>query len=102
MDGTPMQAMESRSTPVGNPTQYAAAVVSVVVLLTFAGAMWAALTRVLPPGSEPVLNTLLGTLAAMATTVVGYWVGSSAGSAQKNELLYRSAPVTTQTQGDKA
>ena len=38
------------------------------------------------------LGVLLGTLAAMATSTVGYWVGSSAGSAQKTDLLYRSAP----------
>jgi hypothetical protein len=36
---------------------------------------------------------LLGTLAAMATSVVSYWVGSSAGSAQKTDLLYRSNPA---------
>jgi hypothetical protein len=30
---------------------------------------------------------LLGTLAAMATSVVSYWVGSSAGSARKEEQL---------------
>jgi hypothetical protein len=35
---------------------------------------------------------LLGTLAAMATSVVGYWVGSSAGSDRKTDLLYNSTP----------
>jgi hypothetical protein len=35
---------------------------------------------------------LLGTLAAMATSTVSYWVGSSAGSQQKTDLLYRSTP----------
>jgi hypothetical protein len=39
-----------------------------------------------------ILNMLLGTLAAMATSTVSYWVGSSAGSAQKNDMLYRSSP----------
>lgn len=37
---------------------------------------------------------LLGTLAAMASAVVSYWVGSSAGSAQKTDMLFRSAPPT--------
>jgi membrane protein DedA with SNARE-associated domain len=45
----------------------------------------------LPPGSAKstytVLNVLLGTLGAMATSVVGYWVGSSAGSARKDARL---------------
>jgi len=40
-------------------------------------------------GLYAVLNVLLGTLAAMATNVVGYWVGSSAGSARKDERLAR-------------
>ena len=76
----------------GSGVQWAPAAVSFVVLVTFGIVMWAALTRALPTGSETILNMLLGTLAAMATSVVSYWVGSSAGSAQKTDLLYRSAP----------
>jgi len=76
----------------GSAVQWAPAVVSFVVLATFGVVMWAALTRSLPSGSETILNMLLGTLAAMATSVVGYWVGSSAGSAQKTDLLYHSTP----------
>jgi hypothetical protein len=59
---------------------------------TFGAVMGLALTRSLPAGSETILNMLLGTLAAMANSVVCYWVGSSAGSSQKTDLLYRSAP----------
>lgn len=77
----------------GSRVQWAPVVVSVLVLATFGVVMWAALTRTLPAGSETILNMLLGTLAAMATSTVGYWVGSSAGSAQKTDLLYRSAPT---------
>ncbi len=76
----------------GSAVAWAPAVVSFVVLSTFGLVMWAALTRALPAGSETILNMLLGTLAAMATSTVSYWVGSSAGSAQKTDLLYRSAP----------
>ncbi len=79
--------------------QWAAPVVSVVVLGTFGVVMWAALTRSLPAGSETILNMLLGTLAAMATSVVAYWVGSSAGSATKTDMLFRSSPATG-SQGD--
>ena len=75
-----------------SPVQWAAPVVSIVVLSTFGTVMWAALTRSLPPGSETILNMLLGTLAAMATSVVSYWVGSSAGSASKTDMLFRSSP----------
>lgn len=80
----------------GSAVSWAPAIVSSVVLTTFGVVMWAALTRSLPAGSETILNMMLGTLAAMATSTVSYWVGSSAGSAQKNELLYHSSP------GDKS
>lgn len=74
--------------------QWAAPVVSVVVLATFGAVMFLALTRVLPAGSETLLNMLLGSLAAMTTSVVSYWVGSSAGSAAKTDMLYRSTPLS--------
>ena len=70
--------------------QWAAVAVSVVVLTTFGIVMELALTRSVPAGSETLLNMLLGTLAAMATSTVSYWLGSSAGSAAKNDLLIRS------------
>jgi len=76
----------------GSAVAWAPAVVSFVVLVTFGLVMWAALTRALPAGSETILNMLLGTLAAMATSTVSYWVGSSAGSAQKTDMIYRSTP----------
>jgi FlaG/FlaF family flagellin (archaellin) len=81
----------------GSAVQWAPAIVSFVVLATFGIVMWAALSHALPAGSETILNMLLGTLAAMATSVVGYWVGSSAGSAQKNDLLYRSNPNASES-----
>ena len=77
----------------GSAVSWAPAVVSMVVLVTFGVVMWAALTRSLPSGSETILNMLLGTLAAMATSVVAYWVGSSSGSDRKTDLLYRSTPA---------
>jgi len=36
---------------------------------------------------------LLGTLAAMATSVVSYWVGSSIGSARKDDRLMQVAKL---------
>lgn len=86
-------AVVQRSTPEGgagggqSPMVWGAPVVSVSVLAAFGGSMALALLRTIPPGSEAVLNVLLGTLAAMATSVVNYWVGSSAGSARKEAQL---------------
>ena len=56
-----------------------------------AAGRWDRLMLLLPPGSAKstyaVLNVMLGTLGAMATSVVTYWVGSSAGSARKDARL---------------
>ncbi len=62
-------------------------VISAVVLVTFGGVVAVVLIRGMPAGSETAVNMLLGTLAAMATSVVSYWVGSSAGSARKDDRL---------------
>lgn len=66
---------------------WSAPIVSGIVLLIFAAVMTLVLTTGVPAGSETMANMLLGTLAAMATSVVSYWVGSSAGSARKDEHL---------------
>ena len=71
----------------GSNVAYGAPVVSALVLITFAVVMTLAFTRSLPTGSETILNMLLGSLAAMATSVVSYWVGSSAGSARKDQHI---------------
>ena len=66
---------------------WSAPIISGIVLLTFVIVMALVLTHGMPAGSETAANLLLGTLAAMATSVVSYWVGSSAGSARKDERL---------------
>lgn len=81
------RAMTVQLAQAGSTIAWGAPVVSVVVLLTFGGVVAVALTQAMPQGAEPVLNVLLGTLGAMATSVVGYWVGSSAGSARKDAHL---------------
>ena len=59
---------------------------------------WDRLMLLLPPGSAKStyasLNVLLGTLGAMATSVVSYWVGSSVGSARKDARLASLIPHT--------
>ena len=60
-------------------------------LESVASGRWDRLMLLLPPGSAKstyaVLNVLLGSLTAMATSVVSYWVGSSVGSARKDARL---------------
>lgn len=79
----------------GSAMAWGAPVVSVVVLVTFGSVVALTLLRSLPPNAEPVLNVLLGTLGAMATSVVTYWVGSSAGSARKDARLATIADRAT-------
>ena len=69
---------------------WSAPVISAVVLLTFGGVVGVVLLDGMPTGNETAANMLLGTLAAMATSVVSYWVGSSAGSARKDDRLAQS------------
>ena len=71
----------------GSVMAWGAPIVSLIVLVTFGMVVTFALTKNTPTEADPVLNMLLGTLGAMATSVVGYWVGSSVGSARKDARL---------------
>lgn len=75
----------------GSQVQWAPVLVSSIVLVSFAAVVWLVLTQEIPPRSEALANVLMGTLGAMASAVVSYWVGSSAGSAAKNALLMNKA-----------
>lgn len=77
----------------GSPIAWGAPLVSALVLATFSLVLIATITKAMPPGSETVLNVLLGMLGTGFSAVVQYWVGSSAGSAHKNDLLFRSQPA---------
>jgi len=68
------------------------AVIGSLVLLGFFVAFAALLFFPLPDGSKEALYILLGALGGMATSVVSYFFGSSAGSAQKNKLLSAKQP----------
>lgn len=45
------------------------------------------------PGTAAMLNILVGSLAAGFASTVGYWLGSSAGSARKDDLLAATVPA---------
>lgn len=76
--------------------KWAAPIVSIVILGGFGTVIALAMTRVLPTGSDRVVDTMLGTLVTMAAAVVNYWLGSSAGSEHKTDLLYHSTPTSNQ------
>lgn len=72
---------------IGSPLAWGAAMVSIVVLVTFGYVLNMVLTKTIPEGQEHVVMYMLGALTTMAVAVVGYWVGSTAGSMQKTMLL---------------
>jgi len=67
---------------------WGAIAVSVVVLLTFTGSLIVSFFL----KDAGLLNLTVGAAIANATIVVGYWLGSSRSSAQKDELLAGQLP----------
>lgn len=66
---------------------YGGVVVSVVIVAAFGWTTYSVLTSHLSATDGQFGSILVGTLAAMATQVANYWLGSSVGSNAKNALL---------------
>jgi hypothetical protein len=66
---------------------YGGVVVSVVIVAAFGCTTYAVLTSHLSSSDGQFGSVLVGTLAAMATQVANYWLGSSVGSSTKNAML---------------
>lgn len=77
----------------GSRVAWAPVLISAIVLIAFAAVCGLVLFRAVPAGSEQVATMLLGTLATMAGSAVAYWLGSSAGSDKKTDLLAKAPPV---------
>jgi hypothetical protein len=71
----------------GSRIAWGAPVVSLVVLGTFGVVLHKVLSTPAGTSIDPNAAIMLGALTTMATAVVAYWVGSSAGSAAKDRLL---------------
>lgn len=69
-----------------------AIIVSVLVLGGFLAVSVLLFTKSIPPESKEIALMLLGGLNSMASGVVGYWVGSSIGSRNKERLLTERQP----------
>lgn len=85
----------------GSVLAWGAPVVAVIVVLGFLGALFVFMFRPIPldNSQSTLLNILLGTLGAAFTQVVNYYLGSSAGSAAKDQRL---AQIETPTAGQIA
>jgi predicted phage tail protein len=66
---------------------YGGVVVSVVIVAAFGWTTYSVLTSHMSATDGQFGSILVGTLAAMATQVANYWLGSSQGSSVKNALL---------------
>ncbi len=66
---------------------YGGVVVSVVIVAAFGWTTYSVLSSHLSATDGQFGSILVGTLAAMATQVANYWLGSSQGSNAKNALL---------------
>lgn len=74
-----------------SPIAWGAPVLSIVILISFAVMLYVVLKDNIPKDSQNMAQILLGTLAAMATQVAYYWLGSSQGSASKNLTIAGAA-----------
>lgn len=68
-------------------TPIAPTIISVIVLLGFAGFSFLAMKPELSGVKESVVLFLLGAWSTLAAGVVSYWVGSSSSSKQKDETI---------------
>ena len=66
---------------------WGAIAISALTLIHFSAMCLVLVWREVPPHSEQAVLVLVGSLANSATLIVGFWVGSSAGSMQKTALL---------------
>lgn len=71
----------------GSVMAWGAPVVSVIIAVGFFVMLYLIIRREIPEGSRDLANIMLGSLGSSFTGVVAYWVGSSAGSAQKTAAL---------------
>lgn len=68
---------------------WAPALLSGLILTVFGGVVYVVIhgNTILTPSTAPLANVLLGTVAAMATQVANYWLGSSSGSVAKSDQI---------------
>ena len=81
-------------TTAGSKIAWAAPVVSLVVSVGFFSAfgLLALRGQIADAGVSAMVNMMVGGLVAGFTQVLGFWLGSSAGSARKTELMQGSVP----------
>lgn len=72
----------------------APAVTSILAVVVFAGFVVLLFLKAIPEGMKDPLMLLAGAAAAGYGQVLSYWLGSSAGSAKKDETLSKLSEKT--------
>lgn len=69
------------------------AVLSLIVILVWAGMNYLFFTRGVQPAVDPgIFNRILGTMDAAVLLILNYWFGSNKDAATNAAMLYRSTP----------
>jgi hypothetical protein len=86
------RSMTIEAAKAGSPIAWGAAVISALVLIAYGAALYLSVTIEVPASQKDNVAGLLWTLNALAVSVVGFWVGSSAGSFRKDALMAKGQP----------
>ena len=70
-------------------------IITVIVLAAFCVISWLAMKPETAGVKESVVLYLLGAWQSMAAAAVAYWIGSSAGSKQKDDTIQSMSATTT-------
>lgn len=73
-----------------------AALISVIVLLTFGADLYIVLIAQVPTSNEHLADIMLGALAVMATNCVSYWTGAAASGVRKDEMIAKQSEMLAQ------
>lgn len=80
-----------RLAEAGSSIAWGAPIISTLITFGFFAMLYLVMRQEIPESSQTLANIMLGSLGTSFTAVVGYWVGSSAGSAQKTNALEKLA-----------
>lgn len=86
MSATTTPPAQATPTVASKIAEYGTIAVSLAVFAVYA------IGFVFVRNDQTLLTVLIGTAAANATTAVGYWLGSSQGSAKKTDLMAANPP----------
>lgn len=81
--------------PEQKSSSLGAILVSVAVMATFGLTMLTVMLNGVPPGDISVIVGLIELLKLLCVAVVGYWVGSSAGSKRSSDTIRTIAQKAT-------